>query len=176
MHVSQITHSSRAVMEPLEAVISIQFSRSYEGRSEQTRPPPKKNVQPLPFYQRRNNERRKRKTKVLTLNKYMAMGRSGIRCQEWPCWLVAGSKILLCCSALLCRPPRSPASRRRRRKWKSRIWDSKIWSRVPRDSDPKMTALARTSSNYKRQTPPLVRDSAPHQQTCNCVTVIKILS
>jgi hypothetical protein len=28
-----------------------------------------KKVQPFPFYQRRNNERRKRKTKVLTLNK-----------------------------------------------------------------------------------------------------------
>jgi hypothetical protein len=38
---------------------------------------------------------------------------------------------------------RSPASRRRRRKGKSRIWDSKIWSRVPRDSDLTMTALAR---------------------------------
>jgi hypothetical protein len=31
---------------------------------------------------------------------YMAMGPSGARCQEWPCWLVAGSKLLLC-SALL---------------------------------------------------------------------------
>jgi hypothetical protein len=37
-------------------------------------------VQPLPFYERRNNERRN-KTKVLTLNKYMAMGPSGARCQ-----------------------------------------------------------------------------------------------
>jgi hypothetical protein len=43
----------------------------------------------------------KKKTKVLTLNKYMAMGPSGARCQEWPCWLVAGGKLLLCCSALL---------------------------------------------------------------------------
>jgi hypothetical protein len=59
-----------------------------------------KKAQPLPFYQRRNNERRK-KTEVLTLNKYMAMGPSGARCQEWPCWLVTGSKLLLC-SALLC--------------------------------------------------------------------------
>jgi hypothetical protein len=55
-----------------------------------------KKVQTLPFYQRRNNERRKRKTKVLTLNKYMAMGSNGARCQEWLCWLVAGSKLLLC--------------------------------------------------------------------------------
>jgi hypothetical protein len=29
------------------------------------------------------------------------------------------------------------------------------------------------ASNYKRQTHPLVRDSAPHQQTHNCLTVIK---
>jgi hypothetical protein len=71
---------------------------------------------------------------------------------------------------------RSPASRRRRRKGKSRIWDSKIWSRVPWDSDPRMTALARTSSNCKRQTHSLVRESAPHQQTRNCLTVIKIWS
>jgi hypothetical protein len=48
---------------------------------------------------------------------------------------------------------RNPASRRRRRKGKSRIWDSKIWSRVPRDSDPKMTALARARSNCKRHSP-----------------------
>jgi hypothetical protein len=47
---------------------------------------------------------------------------------------------------------RDPASRRRRRKGKSHIWDSKIWSRVQRDSDPRKTALARTSSIYKRQT------------------------
>jgi hypothetical protein len=59
----------------------------------------KKN-QPLHFYQRRNKERRGKKPKVLTLNKYMAMGPSGARCQEWPCWLVAGSKLQLC-SALL---------------------------------------------------------------------------
>jgi hypothetical protein len=44
--------------------------------------------------------KKKKKTKVLTLNKYMAMGPSGARCQEWPCWLAAGSKLLLC-SALL---------------------------------------------------------------------------
>jgi hypothetical protein len=49
----------------------------------------------------------------------------------------------------------------------SRIWDSKIWSWVPRYSDLRMTALARTSSNCKRQTRSLVRESAPHQQTCN---------
>jgi hypothetical protein len=53
------------------------------------------------------------------------------------------------------------------RLWESRIWDSKMWSWVPRDSDPKMTALARTSSNCKRQTRSLVRDGTPHQQIRN---------
>jgi hypothetical protein len=57
---------------------------------------------------------------------------------------------------------------KRRRKGKSQIWGSKIWPRVLRDSDPKMTALARTSSNCKRQARPLVRESAPNQQTRNC--------
>jgi hypothetical protein len=42
------------------------------------------------------------------------------------------------------------------------------------DSDPRMTALARARSNYKRQTRPLVRESAPHQQIRNCLTAIKI--
>jgi hypothetical protein len=49
---------------------------------------------------------------------------------------------------------RDPASRRRRQKGESQIWDSKIWSRVPRDSDPRKTTLARASSIYKRQTRP----------------------
>jgi hypothetical protein len=40
----------------------------------------------------------------------------------------------------------------------SRIWESKIWSRVPLDSTPRMTALARASSNCKRQTDPLLRE------------------
>jgi hypothetical protein len=47
---------------------------------------------------------------------------------------------------------------------------------LPRDSDPRMTALVRASSICKRQTHPLVRESAPHQQTRNCLTVIKIWS
>jgi hypothetical protein len=71
---------------------------------------------------------------------------------------------------------RSPASRRRRRRGKSRIWDSKIRSRVPRHWDPKMTALAKASSNCKRQIRPLVRDGTPHQETRNCMTEIKIWS
>jgi hypothetical protein len=49
---------------------------------------------------------------------------------------------------------RSPASRRRRGKKKSGIWDSNIWSRVARGSDPKMTALARSSGNCKRKPRP----------------------
>jgi hypothetical protein len=58
----------------------------------------------------------------------------------------------------------------------SRIWDSKIWSWVPRDSDPRMTVLARTSSGYKRQTRPLIREGPPHQQTRNCRRVTRIWS
>jgi hypothetical protein len=60
---------------------------------------------------------------------------------------------------------RDPASRRRRRKGKSQIWDNKIWSRLPRDSDPRKTALTRASSIYKRQTRPLVREGAPQKKT-----------
>jgi hypothetical protein len=98
---------------------------------------------------------------------------------------------------------RSPASGRRRRKknpapggynwatlflgyintgiWpsrlgESRIWDSKMWSWVPRNSDPRMTALTTASSSYKWQIRPLVREGSPHQQTRNCLTVIKIWS
>jgi hypothetical protein len=71
---------------------------------------------------------------------------------------------------------RDPASRRRRRKGKSRIWDSKIWPTVLRDSDPKMNAMARASRNCKRQTRPLVREGAPNQETRNCQTIIKIWS
>jgi hypothetical protein len=63
---------------------------------------------------------------------------------------------------------RDPASRRRRRKGKPQLWDSKIWSQVPRDSHPTKTALARASSIYKRQTRPLVREGAPQVQDRNC--------
>jgi hypothetical protein len=70
----------------------------------------------------------------------------------------------------------SPASHRRRRKGKSQIWDSKIRLQVPRDSDPRMTTLARASSCCKRQTHSLVWESAPHQQTRNCLSVIKTWS
>jgi hypothetical protein len=67
---------------------------------------------------------------------------------------------------------RSPASRRRQRKGKSRIWDNKIWSWVPRDSDLRKTTLVRASSIYKRQTRPLVREVAPEKQGRNCQRVI----
>jgi hypothetical protein len=65
---------------------------------------------------------------------------------------------------------RDPASRRRRQKGKSQIWDSKIWSQVPGDSDPRKTALTSASSTYKRQTQPLVREGAPQEQDRNCHT------
>jgi hypothetical protein len=71
---------------------------------------------------------------------------------------------------------RDPVSRRRRRNGKSQIWDGKMWSRVQRGSDQRMTALARASSNCKRQTRPPIRESTPHQQTRNCPMVIKIWS
>jgi hypothetical protein len=71
---------------------------------------------------------------------------------------------------------RDPASHKRRRKGKSENWDSEIWPRVLRDSDPKMIAKARASSNCKGQTRPLVREGARNQQTRNCQTIIKIWS
>jgi hypothetical protein len=70
----------------------------------------------------------------------------------------------------------SLANGRRWWKRKSQIWDSKIWSQVPWDSDLRVTALARASSNCKWQTHPLDRESAPHQHTRNCLTAIKIWS
>jgi hypothetical protein len=38
----------------------------------------------------------------------------------------------------------------------------KYGHKYPRESDPKMTALKRVRCNCKRQTRPLVRESAPH--------------
>jgi hypothetical protein len=52
----------------------------------------------------------------------------------------------------------------------SRIWDNKMWSWVPRDSDLKMTALARASSSCKRQTHPLVRNLTASVQLENKIT------
>jgi hypothetical protein len=70
---------------------------------------------------------------------------------------------------------RDPASRRRRRKGKSQMWDSKIRSRVPKDSDQRKIALARASSIYKRQNRPLVREGASQEQDRNCHTSNKDL-
>jgi hypothetical protein len=51
-----------------------------------------------------------------------------------------------------------------------------VWSRVPRDSDPRKTALTRASSKYKRPTLPLVREGTPQKQDRNCQTIINIWS
>jgi hypothetical protein len=48
------------------------------------------------------------------------------------------------------------------------------YGREFRGTDPRMTALARTSSSFKGQTRSLVRENAPHQQIRNTLTVIKI--
>jgi hypothetical protein len=90
--------------------------------------------------------------------------------------------LILTCSSMSCHPcgggveylHRSPASCRKQRKRKSQIWDSKIWSRVPKDSDPRKTTLARSSSIYKRQTRPLIREDAPQKPDRNCQRVINI--
>jgi hypothetical protein len=44
------------------------------------------------------------------------------------------------------------------------------------DSNPRKTALARTSSIYKRQTRPPVREGAPQKEDSNSQTVINIWS
>jgi hypothetical protein len=44
---------------------------------------------------------------------------------------------------------RDPASYMGRREGTSQIWESKIWTRVPRDSDPRKTALARPAACTK---------------------------
>jgi hypothetical protein len=41
----------------------------------------------------------------------------------------------------------------------------KRWSCVPRDSDPRKTALTRVGSSCKQQTRLLVREGAPRQQS-----------
>jgi hypothetical protein len=71
---------------------------------------------------------------------------------------------------------RDPASGWWRLNGKSKIWDSKICSRFPSDSDPKKTTLSRASSIYKRQTRLLVREGATEKQDRNCQRVINIWS
>jgi hypothetical protein len=99
-------------------------------------------------------------TRCLIFSPGMSTLRLGSRQPEWgdPC---GGRVEYLHCD---------PASRRRRRKGKSQIWDSKIRLQVPRDKDPRKTALARASGTYKRQTHPLVREGAPRNQEHNCQT------
>jgi hypothetical protein len=75
---------------PLDSLL--QCDLGWNGCSKGT--PITKKAQPLPFI-KGGTTKEEKKTKVLTLNTYMAMGPSGARCQEWPCWLVAGSKLLL---------------------------------------------------------------------------------
>jgi hypothetical protein len=48
---------------------------------------------------------------------------------------------------------RDPASRRRRRKGKFQNWDSKIWSRDPRDSDPRKIVLERAQQHIQKTDP-----------------------
>jgi hypothetical protein len=70
---------------------------------------------------------------------------------------------------------RDPASRKRRRKGESQIWDSKIWLRFQRDSDSRKTTLASASSIHKSQTRPLVREDA-HKNRAVIVRQINIWS
>jgi hypothetical protein len=86
------------------------------------------------------------------------------------------TKVVLPCGGGVEYLHRNHASRRRRRKGKSWIWECKIGHESHRTRIQKMTALARTRSNCKRQTRRLVRECAPHQQICNCLTAIKIWS
>jgi hypothetical protein len=53
-----------------------------------------------------------------------------------------------------------------RRKEKSQIWDSKIWSRVS-NWGPRKTTLTKASIIYKKQTRPLFRENAPDKQDLN---------
>jgi hypothetical protein len=58
----------------------------------------------------------------------------------------------------------------------SNLRQKKIWLRVPRNSDPRKTTLARASSIYKRQIRPLIREDAPEKQDRICQRVTNIWS
>jgi hypothetical protein len=60
--------------------------------------------------------------------------------------------------------PAGPDARCERAGWLPAV---SFWSRVPRDSDPRKTTLARISSIYKRQTRPDVRQGAPQKHDRN---------
>jgi hypothetical protein len=49
--------------------------------------------------------------------------------------------------------------------------ENKFWSRVPRDSDSRKTALARPSSIYKRQSRSLVGEGVPQKQAHNLMKI-----
>jgi hypothetical protein len=113
----------------------------------------------------------------VTVGNWMFSMWSVPRCYNQDIWSNTFSELaILPCGGGVEYLHRDPASRRRRRKGKSQIWDSRIWSLVPRDSDLRKTELARASSIYKRQTRSLVREGAPQNQDFNCQTVINIWS
>jgi hypothetical protein len=51
-----------------------------------------------------------------------------------------------------------------------------MWSWVPRDSHPRLIALARASSDYKRQIRSFDEEGTRHQQTHGCLTVTEVWS
>jgi hypothetical protein len=71
---------------------------------------------------------------------------------------------------------RDPASRRRRRKREVSNLRQKIWSSVPRDSDPRKAALARASSIYKRHTASRKRGRPTENKPVTVKRVINIWS
>jgi hypothetical protein len=62
----------------------------------------------------------------------------------------------------------------------TRIWSVRLGSlkseTINYGHDPRITALAKASSNCKQQTCPLIREGTQHQQTHNYLTVTKIWS
>jgi hypothetical protein len=89
-----------------------------------------------------SSERAPHKNKTLSnSNKYMVMSPSWGSTPRLTDWLW-----VKLCGGGVEYLHRSPTNSRRRRKGKSRIWHNKIWSRVPRDSDPRMTALVRPTA------------------------------
>jgi hypothetical protein len=70
---------------------------------------------------------------------------------------------------------RDPASRSRRRKWKSQIWESKIWSRVPGTRTQERLRWQGPAA-YTRDRLVLSLERAPHKNKIVTVTVIHIWS
>jgi hypothetical protein len=60
---------------------------------------------------------------------------------------------------------------------KGRLKSERVkYGRESHGTQTRVTALARASSNYKRQTRSPVRERAPYKNTRNCLTVIKTWS